>query len=530
MADGLQWVNVLVWHLRHHELSDNRIVKYQITVTAEGLALGRPRTAAWLVASDALRFARRHWGILAALAFTLLIHAPTLRYFFEGDDFVVLGNIEGSGTRAYLLDTLRMQEVVPNWRPLTAVVYATEWHLFGMNATAWRSVNLGVHLASVAMLYMIVLRTTRRPAIGAIAALIFGVSGAHVDTVTYITALPHVLATFFVLSSLLAIIAYAQDGERNHAAFALSAALFALAFLANEGAFVYAPLLVAAYAGFSHRWSLVRPMRLAVHAAPFVALASGWLAFYQSCACEQIKFNGYSWGGHVFEHYALYLSWLAYPAHAIPLHPDGLRWTLAAVVVAVGLVVAAAGPRIAAVGALGVALALLPFVPVEVWTASRYSYGAAAFFAPVAAIAAYWLYERMRALHVRARLPAAALALALVATVAALYAWQSYAQDSNSGRRTDRWQLLVNELQANYESVPPGTTIWIVDGPWTSPMEQYTWVPGVARALYGDAAAFDLPAGAYAQEQRERPRALYLRWTGSALVPVTQEQVVEGAR
>ena len=67
----------------------------------------------------------------------------------------------------------------------------------------------------MAILYTLVARVTKRPSIGAIAAIVFGVSGAHFDTVTYVTALPHLLATFFMLASLLAIVTYAQDGERN---------------------------------------------------------------------------------------------------------------------------------------------------------------------------------------------------------------------------------------------------------------------------------------------------------------------------
>ncbi len=176
-----------------------------------------------------------------------------------------------------------MRDIVPNWRPLTALVYAAEWNAFGLNAMAWRSVNLALHLSSVGVMYVLVARVTKRPAAGAIAALIFGVSGAHFDTVTYITALPHVMATLFMLSSLLAIITYAQDGERNAGAFWLAFGLFALGFLSNEGAFVYAPVIVGAYALFARRWQRA-PLRLVLHAAPFVALAAGWLSFYESCS------------------------------------------------------------------------------------------------------------------------------------------------------------------------------------------------------------------------------------------------------
>lgn len=500
-------------------------MKYPITVTADGYALRWPRIATSLAISDVWRFALRHWGLLAALAITFIVHAPTLRYFFSGDDFVVLGSVQYLGGKQYLIDTVRMQDIVPNWRPLTAVVYTVEWNAFGLNATAWRSVNLAVHLSSLAVMYALVARVTKRPAIGAIAAVIFGVSGAHADTVTYITALPHVLATFFMLASLLAIVSYAQDGERNAGAFWLSFALFVLAFLTNEGSFVYAPVIVAAYALFSPRRRGTL-LRLVAHALPFAVLATGWLAYYEAFPNPQLKFDGYYWGSHVFTNYAVYLSFIAFPAHAIPLTPDATRWVIAGAMVALSALVVVRGPNIARMAVLGMLLAILPYAPVSIWTATRYTYTAVAFFAPVAAIVAYAVFDYVRSTHRLMRVPATVLALVFVATVAGLYGWQTLAQDTRSGRDTARWQLLVDELKANYGSVPAGTTIYIVDGPWTNPMEQYTWVPSVARALYGDAAAFDLPRGAYAQDPPNTDHALFLEWTEGGLRPVPAQEVV----
>lgn len=500
-------------------------MKYPITVTAEDLGLRRQVAAAYAALADAWRLAARHWGILAALAVTFAVYAPSLRYYFNGDDFVVLGNIRYAGGGRYMLDTLTMRDVVPSWRPLMGVVYAAEWRLFGLDPAGWRLANLAFHLGSLVVLYALMLRVTRRPAIGAIAALVFGVSGAHFDTVTYITAMPHVVATFFVLASLLAIVAYAQDGERNPWAFWLSSVLFATAFFANEGAFVYAPVIVVAYALFARRW-LRAPWRLALHAAPYVALAAAWTGYYESCACPQLKFDRYRWGEHVVSNYAVYLSWLAFPARGIPLAPDAIRWALAAAVAAVALAFALRGPNIARVAVLGVVLALLPFVPVEIWTASRYTYGAVAFFAPLAAILAYGAFDRIRRTHRLVRVPATVLGLAFVATVAALYGWQTVAQDARSGRDADRYQLLVDQLRRAQPEVAPGTTIWIVDGPWTNPMEQYTWVPSVARALYGDAAAFDLPRDAYRSDPPKPGPAVYLEWTIDGLRPIPPEQVL----
>ncbi len=513
---------------------------------ADGIAIGRAQAVASASVERAWRLASRHWGVALAVAFTLALHAPTLRYFFDGDDFVVLGSVEYLGARQYIIDSWLMRDIVPSWRPLTSMIYAAEWRLFGLDATGWRAVNLGVHLASMVVLYALVLRTTRRAAAGALAAMIFGVSGAHFDTVTYVTALPHVLATFFVLSSLLTMVAYAggaKDGhagaasgghtgpplrrgiERRPALYCLSFALFALAFFSNEGAFVYAPLIVAAYALFSTRWRR-RPLVLALHTAPFAMLAAAWLSFYQSCSCEQLKFEEYYWGAHVLRNYGVYLSWVAYPVESIPRSPDALRWCIAAIMIAALAMAMLRGPQIARIAAIGVVLAVLPFAPVKIWTASRYSYGAVAFFAPLASIAACAAYARARDAHRWLRLPATVAAIAVVAAVASLYAWQTHAQDARSGRYGERWRLLADELRANYRVVPSGTTIYIIGGPWQNPMEQYTWVPSVARALYGDAAAFDLPREAYAADPPDERNALFLEWREGHLRPVTLEQVV----
>jgi hypothetical protein len=495
-----------------------------------GAALRRPRINLARVSRAVAEFALRHWSLFFALAVAVAVYAPSMRFFFDGDDFVVLGSVEFLGPRQYVADTFFMRDIVPNWRPLTGAVYALEWELFGLNPVAWRSVNLSVHLGSVALLYTLLASVTGRPAVGGIAALLFAVSGSHPYTVIYVTALPHLLATFFILASLLLLVSYARDGERNPLAFVGSFLAFGLAFLANEGAFVFAPVLAFAYVLFARRWrtgpALAGAARLAVHVAPFATLAAVWLAFYQSCTCEQLKFEDYFWGAHVFRNYGVYLSWLAFPSGHVPLDPGEARWWLAGAVAAALVAVAIIGPNIARVAVLGVALALLPFVPVEIWTASRYTYASVSFFAPVAAIVAYAAYDRLRGLHRYARWPATAAALCAVAAVAASYGWQTHAQDGVSGRNNERWSVLVDELRANYADVPDGTTIYIIDGIWSNPGWQYTWVPSVARAVYGDAAAFDLPRATVEAERPDPATSLFLEWTGDSLRPVAPELVL----
>ena len=113
------------------------------------------------------------------------------------------------------------------------------------------------------------------------------------------------------------IVTYAQDGERNPAAYWLSFALFVAAFLANEGPFVYAPVLVAAYALFAKRCARDEAAAaLVLHAAPFAALSAGWLASTRpSPTGSRSSSMATRWGAAMSsDNYGVYLSWIAFPA------------------------------------------------------------------------------------------------------------------------------------------------------------------------------------------------------------------------
>ena len=244
--------------------------------------------------------------------------------------------------------------------------------------------------------------------------------------------------------------------------------------------------------------------------------------------CQQLKFDGYYWGEHVVDE----LRRLPL-VHRLPgaRHPARARHACAgciaiACVSIAGVCFAVRGPNLARVGvARHRAWRCCRTRRSSIWTASRYTYTAVAFFAPVAAIAAYGLYDRVRNTHSYVRIPATIVGLALRRRRRRALWLADLRARRMSGERTDRWALLVNELERNYDTVPPGTTIYIVDGPWTNPMEQYTWVPSVARALYGDAGAFDLPRAAFAADPPSTENALFLAWDGTGLEPLDDAQV-----
>lgn len=444
-------------------------------------ALSRSRTASL---GDALRLVLRHAPITAIVLLTVGIHIPTLHYFFFGDDFVVLGDINTRTFPQYAADVLRLHDLTPNWRPLTMLVYWGEFHAFGLDATAWRVVNLALHVATIGILYAFVLSWTRRPYVAALAALIFAVSASAVHTVTYITALPHVLSELLLVSSLYTLHRYVESGERRAAWYWGSLLLFIGGFLANEGGVVLVLALFAyfALASFARRRD---PLDFVMKMMPFALVSGVLVGSLSSCGCQGIDGGFYGVGWHIPRDFWVYMSRLAYPVGEISSEPTVVEWSVGSAVMAAALFFLVRGPNIARVAVVGMIVGVLPYAPAKIWTATRYTYMSLPFFAIIIAIAAAWYYD---VLARRQRHVAMTLGAAAILAVAGLYSWQTIDQSTPFLELTDRWQVLTQELEQSRTDVPAGTTIYIVDNEdlWTNPLWQPAWMKSVGLALYGE--------------------------------------------
>lgn len=482
----------------------------------------RPRPAipqAREAAAIAARFLAAHWLLFGVLAATFGVHAPGLTAYFIGDDFVVFGDIATRSFPRFVLDVVRLHDTTPNWRPLTSVIYYGEYHLFGLNATAWRLAHLMVHMGAVALLYWLALLLTRRTSAATVAALTFGISGAHYDTVNYVTAFPHVLGNALVLASLIAM-TLAASRRAGIWALAASVLLFGLAVLADEGRFVFAPLLPFVWAMYRLR----RPRDLpaaALVTTPFAAIAAAWATFYFLSDSPQLNFGNYSWSTGAVSRLWLYLSWLVYPWGKLLVEPDRLRVALGITMLGVAWLLLFAGPRGARLGALGMALALLPYLPVDLWTAARYTYSAAAFFALLLGAVAGTLFDILRPRLWIFRPLAPPLALAALAAAGVFWGWQTIDRDSVTNSSTEDWRLLAQQVQEVVSSPPPGTTIYVVEGPWRNPLFQVAWVPSVARTFYGNQVAmYDLNSWDFALRPEPRPGWPVLLYFNGHLWPI----------
>lgn len=429
------------------------------------------------------RAAARHVPLLILIGLVAGIHVPTMESYFFGDDFLVLGDVRSRSFGDYMRDVVLLDDMTPNWRPLTMAVYYGEYHLFGLDAMPWRIVNLAFHAATMVVLYAFVLSVTKRLFVALAAAAIFGVSAAAVHTVTYVTAFPHVFSQFLLLSSLLAMHAYVSDGERRPAWYWISLVMFIAGFLANEGGVVLGATVVAYYA-FHSLFKRRDLLDFTIKMFPFGVAATVLVAGLSGCGCQGVDGGFYGVGVHIPQETFVYMSRLAYPVGGIDLRPSAMEWTWGSIVLGFAILFLLRGPNIARVAAIGMVIAVMPYTPGKIWTATRYTYMATPFFAILVAVSAGLVFQYATRLW---KPGAYALGGLAIAAVAGLYSWQTIVQTDPFLEETERWELLVRDLQANYEEVPRGTTIYVVEeeGLWSNPFWQPTWMTSIGMALYG---------------------------------------------
>jgi Tfp pilus assembly protein PilF len=167
--------------------------------------------------------------------------------------------------------------VVSNYHPLTIWSLALNYRLSGLNANSYHWLNLILHLASTALVFVFIRRLTRdRFWTTAATSLFFGIHPMHVESVAWIAERKDVL---YVVFYLLALIIYLRYLERQKAAWLGATLLAFLLSVASKPSAVVLPLTLLAI-DFYRR----RPLRARVflEKAPFLAisLAAGVLTVH----------------------------------------------------------------------------------------------------------------------------------------------------------------------------------------------------------------------------------------------------------
>ncbi len=147
---------------------------------------------------------------------TLALYNPVNRYPFVNydDDRYVTANPhvrEGLTWNTFTWALTSTEQA--NWHPLTWTSHALDWSLFRSNPTGHHFTSILLHTLNAILLFILLLRTTRRVAASFFVAGVFAVHPINVESVAWIAERKNVLCTTFFLLVLLAYAWYARTPD-----------------------------------------------------------------------------------------------------------------------------------------------------------------------------------------------------------------------------------------------------------------------------------------------------------------------------
>jgi protein O-mannosyl-transferase len=222
----------------------------------------------------------RAGSVALVLALTALCLSPALsgrKEFTNWDDpgYVtaqpLVQNLSG--------ETLRQvfdpgTHVMFNYHPLTVLSLALDYRRAGLDVRAYAATNLALHLLNTLLVLAFLHRLSGRFAVGALAALWFGIHPMHVENVAWIPGRKDVLYGSFFLIACLGYLRYLATARARWLGFAFGA--FVLSCLSKGMAVSLPPVLLLLDA--FHGRKIGR--RVLLEKVPFVlvALWIGWVA------------------------------------------------------------------------------------------------------------------------------------------------------------------------------------------------------------------------------------------------------------
>lgn len=436
------------------------------------------------VAADARPAFAPHAVLLPlAIIATLALQLTTLNYYFYFDDYVPFSEIVVNGHREYVWRLFTATDLTPNWRPLPGLLYLASYDIAGMNPLPVRLVMLAMHAGSVSMLYYLIWRVSGRTWAACTGALVFGLNPAYVGALSQVTTATQVMTVFLLLVTLIAVIecSLTEDRRAEHIWLAAGVASYVLALASHEGMAIIFPVFGVAFLTFDRRTE-GRLVRAALRTAPFALLGWATAVSFWACGCNE---GASVWGtDYVWNQTLIYAGRLFYPVGLELPTTVGVPHVVGAAALALIMVAASAfGPKMARVGALWIVLAIAPHVFIQYFTASRYLYLAAPGLALIFASAAIMLTDAVPARHLRA---AALVGAPMLAALFGWYAYETVQQNSHFSDATGDWRRFHRDVTRVFPTVPAGTRVMIIGGPFQKYEYQIHILPAFAQTTWGE--------------------------------------------
>jgi len=149
---------------------------------------------------------------------TLALYWPARHYdFVQYDDpeYVVENHAVSSGLSWWGLQWAIVDAHAANWHPLTWLSHMLDCQLFGLNAGAHHLVNVLLHCANSALLFLLLRAMTGSFWRSAFVAALFAWHPLRVESVAWISERKDVLSGFFFMLTLWAYSRYAKEAEKS---------------------------------------------------------------------------------------------------------------------------------------------------------------------------------------------------------------------------------------------------------------------------------------------------------------------------
>ena len=166
-------------------------------------------------------------ALFLIVAATVLVYANSLSGAFVFDDTKqIVGNPAlrswGNILRAFTSDVWSFQREMltrdvppPYYRPLFTAYLTVNYKLFGLWEPGWHLMNLLVHAGATVAVFFLIKRLSGDRLIATLAALVFGLHPAHVESVSWISGIPDPLAALFYVPSLIWYVRYRLEGDQK---------------------------------------------------------------------------------------------------------------------------------------------------------------------------------------------------------------------------------------------------------------------------------------------------------------------------
>jgi hypothetical protein len=129
----------------------------------------------------------------------IVTYIPALNIYLRGDDFEWLNSIYSCWEQP-----LSLFSTINNFfRPMVKLSYLLNYTLFGTNTPFYAATTILIHLGNVLLLYILILRITRRIIPASIISLVFGISPLYSEITLWSAARPDSIMLLFILSSLI---------------------------------------------------------------------------------------------------------------------------------------------------------------------------------------------------------------------------------------------------------------------------------------------------------------------------------------